>query len=249
MARFVAHVMEGIPPKPAAFETIVGKNRGTIPLVAAKPRPYGAREAWEAVRRGALVVDAREPAAFGEAHVPGALNVWIESPQFAERVAMFTPAGTPVLLMVPGPSDLERAVLSLSRVGVDEVAGYLQWGLIEWRSEELPVETVDQVSVHDLAQWLEEQRDVVVVDVREPAEWADGHIPGAVALPMSEAGARWRELPADRPKAVLCAGGLRSSTVISALKRHGVGGWHNVTGGMTAWARAGGALDRPPTAR
>ena len=40
------------------------------------------------------------------------------------------------------------------------------------------------------------------------------------------------EVPADRPKAVVCAGGLRSSTVISALKRLGVNDWYNVTGGM-----------------
>ena len=65
---------------------------------------------------------------------------------------------------------------------------------------------------------------------------------------MSEAASRWRDLPADRPKAVLCAGGLRSSTVISALKRHGLADWYNVTGGMTAWARAGGTLQRPPAA-
>ncbi|MGH7356872.1 MAG: MBL fold metallo-hydrolase [Candidatus Rokuibacteriota bacterium] len=247
--RFVSFIMADIPPKPAAFETIVGKNRGTIPLVNAKPRPYSAREAWDAMRRGALVVDLRDPATFGEAHVPGALNVWVESPQFAERVAMFVPAGTPILLMAPGPADREHATQALSRVGVDDVPGFLEWGMIEWKSEGLPVERVPQITVHDLSHWLEEHRDIVVVDVREPSEWAEGHIPGAVALPMSEAAARGRELPADRPKAVLCAGGLRSSTVISSLKRQGRGDWFNVTGGMTAWARVGGPLERPPAPR
>ncbi len=43
----------------------------------------------------------------------------------------------------------------------------------------------------------------------------------------------------DRPKAVLCAGGLRSSTVISALSREGMTRWYNVSGGMTAWGKAG----------
>jgi len=60
-----------------------------------------------------------------------------------------------------------------------------------------------------------------------------------VHLPMLEAPARRAEVPPDRPKAVLCAGGLRSSTAISALKRHGLQGWYNVTGGMTAWMRSG----------
>jgi len=236
---FVAWLMAGLPPKPPSFETIVAKNRGLLPLVSAKPRPWSAREVAEAVRTGALVVDVRDPAAFGEGHVPGALNVWIESPQFADRVGWFVPAGAPVILVAAGPSDLERALASLARVGVDPVVGFLERGMVDWRSEGLPLETVPQLTVYALAEWLEERRDVVVVDVREPFEWREGHIEGALHLPMLEAVRRAAELPPDRPKAVLCAGGLRSSTVISALKRLGIGGWYNVTGGMTAWVKAG----------
>ncbi len=242
---FVALVMAGLPPKPPSFETIVAKNRGLVPLAAAKPRPFTAREAWEAVQRGACVLDLRDPGTYGEGHVPGALNVWIESPQFADRVSWFVPAGAPLILLAQGPSDLDRALGGLARVGVDSVTGFLQRGMIEWRSDGLPVESVPQITVYDLAEWLEERRDVVVVDVREPSEWREGHIDAAVHLPMLEAVRRLGELPADRPKAVLCAGGLRSSTVISALKRHGIGGWHNVTGGMTAWLKAGHPVKRP----
>ena len=242
---FVAHVMDGIPAKPAAFETIVGKNRGTLPLRAAKPRPYGAREAWAAMQQDARALDLRDPGTFGEEHLPGALNVWIDSPQFAERVATFVPAATPLLLVPEAPSDVERAVQALSRVGIDDVVGHLQWGMIEWRREGLPTESVPQITVHDLSAWLEERRDLAVVDVREPFEWAEGHVEGALALPMTEAAGRAGEVPAGRPKAVLCAGGLRSSTVISALKRHVPGPWFNVTGGMTAWTRAGYPVQRP----
>jgi hydroxyacylglutathione hydrolase len=241
---FVELVMAGLPPKPPSFETIVGKNQGLIPLVSAKPRPYPAREAWDAVRQGACVVDLRDPATFGESHVPGAINVWIESPQFADRVSWFAPAGVPLVLLPQGPSDLERAVGGLSRVGVDQVVGYIDRGMIEWRSQGLPVERVPQITVYDLAAWLDEGREVAVIDVREAFEWREGHIAGAIHLPMLEAVGRRDECPAHRPKAVLCAGGLRSSTVISVLKRHGVGGWFNVTGGMTAWLKAGHPVKR-----
>ena len=248
---FVDFIMAGIPPKPAAFEKIVAKNRGLAPLVSAKPRPYSAREAKEALAQGAGVLDLRDSADFGEGHVPGSLNVWIESPQFAERVAGMAPAGAP-LLIIGAPTDVERAVTALSRVGVDEVAGFLQWGMVEWRSEGFPVETVPQITVHDVAEWLEQGKDVVVLDVREPSEWEDGHIEPALHLPMFEAVSRRAELPAGRPVAVLCAGGLRSSTVISALQRHGVGALHNVTGGMSAWVKAGYGVTRraaPPSTK
>jgi hydroxyacylglutathione hydrolase len=235
--------MAGIPPKPAAFDKIVAKNKGLVALAAAKPRPFSAREAREAIAQGAFVLDLREVADFGEGHVPGAINVWIDGPQFAERVAGLAPAGAPMLLM-GAPSDVERAVTTLARVGVDEIVGFLQWGLVDWRSEGFPVATVPQITVHDLAAWLEEGRDVAVIDVREQAEWDEGHIAGALHLPMFEAVERRAEVPGGRPTAVVCAGGLRSSAVIGALERHGLGGFHNVTGGMSAWAKAGYSVTR-----
>jgi rhodanese-related sulfurtransferase len=61
---------------------------------------------------------------------------------------------------------------------------------------------------------------------------------------MFEAVARRAEIPDGRPRAVLCAGGLRSSAVIGALQRHGLGGLHNVTGGMSAWVKAGYGVAR-----
>ncbi len=240
---FVDFIMAGLPPKPAAFDRIVAKNKGLLPLAAAKPRPFSAREAREAIAQGAFVLDLREVVDFGEGHVPGAINVWIDGPQFAERVAGLAPAGAPILLM-GAPSDVERAVTTLSRVGVDEIVGFLQWGMVDWRSEGLPVATVPQITVHDLAAWLEQGREITVIDVREPSEWDEGHIDGALHLPMFEAVARLGEIPAGRPTVVLCAGGLRSSAVIGALQRHGLGSFHNVTGGMSAWAKAGYGVSR-----
>ena len=244
---FVDLIMAGIPPKPAAFEKIVAKNKGLVPLVSAKPGPLSARAAREMLERGACVLDLRDAVEFGEGHVPGALNVWIESPQFAERVAGTMPSGAPLLLMGP-PADLDRAVTALSRVGVDDIAGFLQYGLVEWRSEGFPIETAPQITVHDLADWREQGRDVVVVDVRDPSEWDDGHIEGALHLPMFEAVGRRAEIPEHRPVAVVCAGGLRSSTVLSALQRQGVANLHNVTGGMAAWVKAGYGVTRQRSA-
>ncbi len=237
---FVRNLLEGLPPKPPNFKAIIERNRSVAVLGRPEPVALSAHEVRSLVAGGAVPLDIRGPAEYGEGHIPGALNVWIESPQFAERCGWFIPQDAELVLVAPGPSDLARAVAGLSRVGLDGVRGYLQRGMTDWRSAGLPAESVPQISVHDLATWREERPDLVVVDVREPFEWDEGHITGAAHLPMREAVARCGELPADRPKAVLCAGGLRSSTVISALERSGVRGpWYNVTGGMTAWQKAG----------
>ena len=236
---FVRELMTGLPPKPPNFERIIARNRARALAVGGDPRPLSAVQAREAIGKGACVLDIRAPAEFGEGHVPGAINVWIESPQFASRAGWFLPPDTPIILVSASPTDITRAAQGLSRIGLDDVAGHLQFGMTEWKSQGYAIATVPQVTVHELASLREEKPDLVILDVRELSEWDEGHIDGAVHLPMGEAVRRLAEVPRDRPKAALCAGGLRSSLVISALEREGIGNWVNVTGGMSAWVKAG----------
>jgi hydroxyacylglutathione hydrolase len=242
---FVRSLMQGLPPKPPSFDRIIAKNRAQALPSSGDPQPLTVAQAREAMLKGAVVLDARSPAEYGEGHIPGSVNVWIESNPFAARVAMMAPADSRFILLATGPSDLTRAVQGLGRAGMDDIAGYLQRGMTDWKSEGLPEAKVPQITVHDLATMREEQPDLVVVDVREPAEWDDGHIAGAIKIPMGQAVERMREIPADRPKAVLCAGGLRSSSVISALMRAGMTGMYNVAGGMREWSKAGYPAVKP----
>ena len=236
---FVRRLMTGLPPKPPNFDRIIARNRAQALAPSGTPHPLSAAHTREAIDKGACVLDVRTSEEYGQGHIPGAVHVWIESPQFANRAGLFIPAEVPVVLVVSSPTDLDRAVQGLGRIGLDAIAGHLQWGMTEWKSQGLPMEAVPQISVHDLATMKEERPDLVVIDVREPFEWDEGHIEGALHVPMSEALARKELVPADRPKAVVCAGGLRSSTVISALSRAGLTNWFNVIGGMTAWQKGG----------
>jgi rhodanese-related sulfurtransferase len=78
----------------------------------------------------------------------------------------------------------------------------------------------------------------VLLDVREPGEFAAGHAPGAVPLPMGEVAARAHELPRDRRIVAICRSGARSGTVTRALLGAGFD-VVNLAGGMHAWADAG----------
>lgn len=236
---FVRRLMTGLPPKPPNFDRIIARNRAQALPQNGEPRPLSATQVRELLDKGACALDVRSPEEYGLAHVPGALNVWIESPQFANRAGLFVPPEAPVVLVVASPTDLTRAMQGLGRIGLDAIAGHLQWGMTEWKSQGLPVGRVPQISVHDLATMKEERPDLLVVDVRELLEWDEGHIEGALHLPMGEALTRQDLVPAGRPKAVVCAGGLRSSTVISVLSRAGFTDFYNVIGGMTAWQKGG----------
>lgn len=86
----------------------------------------------------------------------------------------------------------------------------------------------------------------LLLDVREPNEFAEVRAPGAVLLPTSTFAARLGELPPDRPLLVICHVGGRSAAVTGFLTRTGRTDVVNVAGGMDAWERAGLPLRRGP---
>jgi rhodanese-related sulfurtransferase len=79
----------------------------------------------------------------------------------------------------------------------------------------------------------------VVLDVREPWEFAQGHVPGARLLPLGQLLQRVRELDPARPTAVICETGNRSPSAAALLRHRGFAAVHNVAGGTAAWVRSG----------
>ncbi len=80
--------------------------------------------------------------------------------------------------------------------------------------------------------------DALMLDVREPGEWAAGHIPGALHIPLGELNVRYQEIGRDRPLYVICRSGARSAHAAHALAG---AGWDasNVSDGMQGWHAAG----------
>lgn len=85
------------------------------------------------------------------------------------------------------------------------------------------------------------REDAVVLDVREADEFAAGHLPDALSIPVSKLAERVAELEKykDKPIVVCCASGVRSGKACSELKKHGFDKLHNLAGGVDAWVGAG----------
>ena len=81
-----------------------------------------------------------------------------------------------------------------------------------------------------------------VVDVREPAEFVTGHVPGAASIPMGQLVDRLTELDPTRPVFVVCQAGSRSSAMTDVLRHHGFDA-HSVQGGTAAWIAGGHPVD------
>jgi rhodanese-related sulfurtransferase len=90
---------------------------------------------------------------------------------------------------------------------------------------------VPTVSVQDLP------ADAVLLDVREPDEWAAGHVEGAQHIPMNDIPRRTAELDQDTDLVVVCKVGGRSAQVTAYLNQQGYRAT-NLDGGMLAWAAA-----------
>ncbi len=241
MARqaFVDMMTTDLPEIPAYFGRDVQLNREGPALVGelAALAPLSPEETARRAAAGAVVLDTRTSAAFGTAHVPGSVHIGLDG-QFASWAGTLVPAGTPIVLVTEGEAEAEEARMRLSRVGLDDVAGYLGGGIAAWSASGRPVSSTEQITVDELAARLREDR-CRILDVRRPGEWRDAHIAGAVARPLAEFDANLPDAAVEKPLAIICAGGYRSSIAASLLERGGRGGVVNVVGGMAAWNAAG----------
>ena len=93
-------------------------------------------------------------------------------------------------------------------------------------------------------QVLEQKHALQIIDVREPDEWAGGHIEGAHHIPMNDVPARLGEIDRDRPVVTVCRSGARSGQVAAYLAQAGFTA-HNMDGGMSTWQRQGLPIDGP----
>ncbi len=240
--RFVAECLnlESLPAVPPYWRRMRELNQQGPPLLGVLAEPPALR-VDEFVRRhdrGAIVVDCRSPEAYGAGHIPHSLNVGM-GPSFPTWFGSVVPVDTRVLLVLDHASNLWDVCWSLLRIGFALPEGWLANGMYAWRTSGQDLAFLPQWTAHDLRRHLERERDLVVLDVRQPHEWMAGHIDGARHITGAQIQERADELSPERPVAVVCSSGYRSSVVASVLARRGYPRIFNVLGGMMAWTRAG----------
>ena len=192
---------------------------------------------------GALqILDVRNAAEFGAAHLPGAINIGL-SGQFAIWAGTLLAMENPIVIVAESEDQAAEAVVRLARVGIESVQGYLAGGVAAWSDAGFELAGVPQITVYELNELITGQTPLQIVDVRRPPEYENGHVPDAQSAPLLSLRANIpslaRELDPTKPTAVICAGGYRSSAATSILAQHGFSDLMNVTGGTSAWIAAG----------
>jgi glyoxylase-like metal-dependent hydrolase (beta-lactamase superfamily II) len=239
-AEFVRMATADLPPAPQYFPHDAEANRVGAPALGELRAPEALAPEAVAIRTnaGAVVLDVRAGAAFGRGHLPGSVNIGLAG-QFAPWAGTLLDLARPVILVADGEAEVREAAMRLARVGLERVEGYLDGGVAAWDAAGLPIDGVEPVRVDELRRTLDAGEPVQLVDVRRPGEYASGHIPGAINVPLDQLEVGLGRLDRGRRVVAVCESGYRSSAASSVLKRHGFDHVLDAVGGTRAWTGTG----------
>ncbi len=180
-----------------------------------------------------IILDTRHADTFTHGFVPGSISIGLEG-RFAEWAGSLIPFDVPVLL-VTEPGKEKETIIRLARVGFDKVQGYLAGGYDAWRDAGETTDLIIDVDADELMMDIPHDKNLVVLDVRRPTEFADGHLKDALNLPLNDMTdpATMANIEDQHNLYVHCAGGYRSVIAASLLKRQGIHNLRNVLGGWS----------------
>jgi hydroxyacylglutathione hydrolase len=185
---------------------------------------------------GAQILDVRDPAEYAKGHLRGSINIGLGG-QYATWAGTVLDRAKPIVIIAE-PGREQEAALRLGRIGFDHVKGYVQGGMEALVGRPDLVRPVERISAPMVAEELAGADPPVVLDIRNPRDWAIKHIDGSVNIPLNHLQERIREIPRDRRIAVHCAGGYRSSIAASILHQYGLTHLIEMAGGLAAWEAA-----------
>lgn len=237
---FKAEVLKSFPARPKSFSHIIETNLNGAPLLERCPldRAMNPEKFKQKMDSGAVVIDVRDAAGFGGFHIPGSINIGLEK-QLANWVGMVIEPKSDLLLVVNSREDYDRMLLELHRIGYDQIHGYLMGGISSWVLGGYAVESLDQKSVRQVKEAKDSGKDFSIIDVRTPAEWNNGHIEGAIHVPLTELLDNGVDIDKEKPVVVICGSGYRSNIAGSHLANTGHKEVCSLAGGAMAWTRSG----------
>ena len=233
---FIQTVTEGILPPPQYFFDDARINRmgySSIETVMKEnSNPLTCAQFKEEIKRGAMILDTRNPDDFEKGFIPGALNIGLNG-QYAVWVGTLINIKQP-LVLVTDPGKESEAILRLARVGYENVVGYLENGVNSWDGK---LDMVKSITAEQMK--LEVDKGTSVLDVRKPGEWSVSHLKEAQFMPLAGMPKNIETLSKEEPHIVHCGGGYRSMIAISIMKQQGFKNLINVYGGFGAMVNAG----------
>ncbi len=233
---FIKSVTDGIPPPPQYFPLNARINKegyeSIDQVISQGLKALNAEEFMKmAEEEDAIILDTRKAVEFTKGFVPGSISIGLEG-RFAEWAGSILPYDKTIIL-VTEPGRERETIIRLSRVGLDKVKGYLEGGFEKWKEDGNEVDMIIDIEADELMMDIPFDQHLVILDVRKPTEFAEGHLQDAVNLPLSIMNdpMNLATIEENDNLYIHCAGGYRSVIAASLLKRQGIHNLRNILGG------------------
>jgi hydroxyacylglutathione hydrolase len=234
---FIEAVTEGLTAPPQYFPINAQINKqgyDSLDQIMEKGmKPLSIQEVKDALEQDVVLLDTRPATTFTLGFVPGSISIGLEG-RFAEWAGSLLQYDKP-LMLVTEPGKEEDSIIRLARVGFSNVIGYLQGGFEAWQKAGEEIDMIIDVEADELAMDMPFDDNLVVMDVRKPAEFADGHVKDALNVPLEELTdiTNIANIEENQNVYIHCAGGYRSVIASSLMKRQGLHNIRNVVGGWS----------------
>ena len=181
-----------------------------------------------AKKENTIILDVRHQNDFVKGHIPGSIFIGLNG-SFAPWVgSLIKNVNTQILIVSPKNKEQET-ILRLSRVGFDNVVGFLKGGFKSWNKK---INYIESLDVEDI---IKEKNKNLYIDVRAKNEFDNDHIDEFVNSPLTELETNINKFKNSRKTIYInCAGGYRSVIAISILKKHGINNTIDIKGGYAA---------------
>lgn len=234
---FIKAVTDGLLPPPAYFGMNVAMNKkgyNSFEKVFKNGMKALSIEEFEtlAENTAALILDTRSDNDFAKGFIPQSVNIGLNG-DFAPWVgAMIVDVSQPILLVTDLGAEQET-VTRLSRVGFDNVLGYLKGGFKAWIDAEKEIDIIKRITAEQFA--LEVTiRESKIIDVRKESEYAAKHVEEAYNKPLAYINEWIKDINPQEHFYLHCAGGYRSIIAASILQARGYRNFTEVQGGFNA---------------
>ena len=233
---FIKKLTDNLPEPPAYFPFNVKLNQqgyeDLSEIIKKSKNPLSVSEfELMAKEKEIKVIDVRHQDSFAKGHIPNSIFIGLDG-GFAPWVGAVLSDINQALLLVVDEDRVDEAITRLSRVGFDNVKGYLKGGFSSWKDSGKEIGVVDTISADDFQKTYDGKKNNVF-DVRKLTEYQSEHIINAKNIPLNDINDFISDFDVSGENFIHCAGGYRSMIANSILKSHGIHNLVDILGGYS----------------
>ena len=229
---FVKEVLSGLLDPPKYFPSNVELNKsGYLESQTILKESLNALEAnkVEKLIKDVILLDVRNENDFAESHIPGSIFIGLDG-RFAPWVGeLLEDIKKPIILLAPEGRE-EEAITRLSRVGFDNIKGYLDGGIKSWIESNKKTSSIENIKAQDFIS-LNSKFDLDILDVRSQNEYINGSVNGSLNIPLVNLTNNLIKVNSNSRSYIYCKGGYRSMIASSILYSNGIKNITNIIGG------------------